>query len=166
LKRQTLFLHSGTEARFATGFQDFRDSWRPSSNWALTITTPGDLPATINQKAGTEAASGLEKAGQTKAAAAAYGALLERWPDNLPALMGFGNARYAAGDIKAASTAFRHAVTLYPTAAEAWNNLAVTLSDQGLRDEALAAAKRAVKLGGPHQAAARKTLADLAEGTS
>ena len=80
--------------------------------------------------------------------------------------MGFGNARYAAGDIKAASTAFRHAVTLYPTAAEAWNNLAVTLSDQGLRNEALAAAKRAVKLGGPHQAAARKTLADLAKGTS
>ena len=166
LKSRTLFLHSGKEARFASGFQDFEDSWRSSSNWGLTITAPGDLPATVDEKAGLEAANGLEKTGQTKPAAAAYGAILERWPDSLPALMGFGNARYAAGDIEAASTTFRHAVTLYPTAAEAWNNLAVSLSDQDRKDEALRAAKKAVRLGGPYQAAARKTLADLENGAS
>jgi tetratricopeptide (TPR) repeat protein len=166
LKSRTLFLHSGKEARFSTGFQDFEDSWRSSNNWGLTITKPSHLPATNSEQAWLEAANGLERAGQSRAAASAYGALLERWPDNLPALMGFGNARYAAGDVEAASTTFRHAVTLYPTAAEAWNNLAVSLSDQGRRAEALRAAKRAVKLGGPHQAAARKTLADLAKNAS
>ncbi len=166
LKSQTLFLHSGRKARFATGFQDFKDSWRLSKNWALITMRPGDLPATVDETVALEAANGLEIAGQSKAAAAAYGAIIERWPDSLPALMGFGNARYAAGDVKAASTTFRHAVTLYPTAAEAWNNLAVSLSDQGRRDEALTAAKRAVNLGGPHQAAARKTLADLAKSAS
>lgn len=166
MKSRTLFLHSGRKARFATGFQDFKESWRSSNNWALTTMRPGDLPATVDEATALEAANGLEVAGQSKAAAAAYGAIVERWHDSLPALMGFGNARYAAGDVRAASTAFRHAVTLYPTAAEAWNNLAVSLSDQGRKDEALTAAKRAVNLGGPHQAAARKTLADLAKSAS
>lgn len=166
LESRNMFLHSGSKPSFATGFHVFKDSWQSAGNWALTITTPSDLPATIDETTALEAANGLEKTGQTVSAAAAYGAILERWPDSLPALIGFGNARYAAGDINAASITFRHAVALYPTAAEAWNNLAVSLSDQGRQEEALQAAHKAVRLGGPHEAAARKTLADLEDDTS
>jgi Flp pilus assembly protein TadD len=132
-----------------------------SKNWALTISRPDRLTATLDQAAGLDAANGLEQAGQDDAAGIAYGALLGRWPDSLPALMGFGNARYAAGDVETAAKTFRHAVTLHPGAAEAWNNLAVSLEDRGRHEEALVAIKEAVRLGGPNEAIALKTLAEL-----
>lgn len=164
LERATLFLHSGREARQAMDFQAFEASWRSSENWALTVTRPDRLPSSLDQARGLEAANGLEQTGRDKAAAAAYGALLDRWPDSLPALMGFGNARYTAGDVGAARKTFRHAVTLHPNAAEAWNNLAVSLADEGKHEEALQAAKEAVRLGGPNETAAQRTLAELERG--
>ncbi len=161
LEEATLFLHSGREARHAMSFQAFKASWQSSKRWALTITRPDRLPPTLDQTDGLEAANGLEQAGRDEAAAMTYGALLDRWPDSLPALMGFGNTRYAAGDVGTARKTFRHAVTLHPNAAEAWNNLAVSLADEGQYEEALQAAKEAVRLGGPNKAAAQRTLAEL-----
>ena len=161
LEQATLSLHSGKTARLITSFSDFMASWRSSNNWALTITRPSRLPATLNLAEGLDAANGLEQARQGDAAGLAYGALLERWPDSLPALMGFGNARYAAGDVTSAQKAFRHAVALHPNAAEAWNNLAVSLGDEGRHEEALEAAREAVRLGGPNKTIALKTLAEL-----
>lgn len=164
LNSATLFLHSGRKARLATSFSDFEASWRSSKRWALTITRPDRLPATLQQADGLEAANGLEQAGEDDAATTAYGILLERWPDNLAALMGFGNARYAAGDVETAGKTFRHAVTLHPDAAEAWNNLAVSLAEQGRHEDAVQAAKEAVRLGGPSKAMAEQTLAELEAG--
>ncbi|MGI9508817.1 MAG: PA2778 family cysteine peptidase, partial [Geminicoccaceae bacterium] len=161
LESATLFLHSGKTARLATSFSDFEKSWQSSERWALTITRPNQLSATLDQGEGLEAANGLEQAGQADAATAAYGALLERWPDSLAALMGFGNARYAAGDVETAGKTFRHAVALHPKAAEAWNNLAVSLAEMGRLEDALDAAREAVRLGGPNKAAAEQTLAEL-----
>ena len=164
LDSATLFLHSGREARHATSFSAFERSWQPSERWALTVTLPDDLPVTASEAEALDAAHGLEQAGQTDAAANAYGALLERWPENLAALMGFGNARYAAGDVETAGQAFRQAVALHPEAAEAWNNLAVTLKDSERHEEALRAAEQAVRLGGPNREIALATLAELQHG--
>ena len=161
LESQTLFLHSGRTARFETRFSDFVASWQSSERWGLTVTRPDSLPSTVEQGSSVEAANGLEQAGQREAAARAYGAILERWPDSLAALMGFGNARYASNDVEAARKAFRQAVTLHPDAAEAWNNLAVTLSEEGRHEVAMEAAREAVRLGGPNKAVARKTLAEI-----
>ncbi|MEM9628242.1 MAG: PA2778 family cysteine peptidase [Pseudomonadota bacterium] len=164
LESATLFLHSGREARHALGFSAFEASWESSERWGLTVTRPDRLPKTVDRNEGLQAANGLERAGFASAAAATYGALLDRWPDNLPALMGFGNARYAAGDVENARKAFRHAVTLHPGAAEAWNNLAIALAEQGEQEKALSAAREAARLGGPNQAVAEKTLAELEAG--
>ncbi|MDH3659505.1 MAG: PA2778 family cysteine peptidase, partial [Alphaproteobacteria bacterium] len=161
LEEATLFLHSGRTEHLVTSFSDFLSSWRTSGQWALTITRPSQLSASLRQTDGLDAANGLEQAGRNEAAAMAYAAFLERWPDSLPALMGFGNARYAAGDVEMASKTFRHAVALHPKAAEAWNNLAVSLGDQGRHEEALLAVKEAVRLGGPNKPVALKTLAEL-----
>ena len=46
------------------------------------------------------------------------------------------------------STAFRSAVEHHPDYADAWNNLAQVLLDQGKRREAAAAIAKAVALGG------------------
>ncbi len=161
LKSRTLFLHSGKEAKFPLSFSAFEHTWSDSSFWGLTVTRPDQLPATAGEDAMLSAANGLEQSGMRDAATQAYGALLQRWPDSLPALMGWGNARYARGDHKAASQAFRHAVTLHPTAAEAWNNLAYSLLEQDRFDDAMDAAREAIRHGGPHQAAAKATLAEI-----
>ena len=161
LDRETIFLHSGKTEKLAMSFSAFDASWRSPGRWALTITPPKRLPKTLDRKAGLDAANGLEQAGQHKAAGLVFGALLDQWPGDLTALMGFGNARYAEGDIRAAHQTFRHAVTLHPAAAEAWNNLAVTLGSQGRYGEAVHAAHEAIRLGGPHQSTALQTLAEL-----
>jgi len=165
LDSATLFLHSGREQRFATSFSDFAASWQSSERWGLTVTMPNQLPLALDEVEGLKAANGLEQAGQNEAASMTYSALLDRWPSSLAALMGFGNARYALGDIETAQKTFRHAVALHPKAAEAWNNLAVSLADTGRDEEALRAAREAVRLGGPNKAAAQKTLSDLEAGT-
>ena len=161
LDRQTLLLRSGNEATLTLSFSSFEQSWIDSEFWGLTITRPGDLPATADETALLQAAGGLEQSDRGDDAALAYGAMLQRWPDNLPALMGWGNARYAGGDFKAASQAFRHAVTMHPDATEAWNNLAYSLMEQNRFSEAEHAARKAIQHGGPHQAAAEATLAEI-----
>lgn len=161
LENRTLFLHSGKQERFPLSFSAFERTWDDPAHWGLTVTRADHLPASANPVDILTAASGLEQVGQREAAALAYGALLQRWPDNLPALMGWGNARYASGDYRAAAQAFRHAVMLHPDAAEAWNNLAYSLLQQNRLEEALGAAKEAVNLGGPHRPAAKATLLEI-----
>jgi TolA-binding protein len=74
------------------------------------------------------------------------------------ARIGLGNARYAMRDLTGAAAAYRRATQEHPQAADAWNNLAQALHELGNRDAALAAARRAVSLGGPRQGAYRETL--------
>lgn len=161
LDNQMLRLHSGKDPRFPLAFSTFLNTWEGSDFWGLTVTRPDHHPKTGTEREILDAANGLEQAGRRDAAALAYGTLLQNQPKNLPALMGWGNSRYAEGDYLAASQAFRQAVTLHPEAAEAWNNLAYSLVEQSRLDEALSAAKEAVKRGGPHRAAARATLAEI-----
>lgn len=161
LDHQTLLLHSGKQAKLALSFSAFEQSWVDSKSWGLAVTRPDHLPATANEATLLRAATGLEQSGRGDDAALAYGAMLQRWPDNLPALMGWGNARYASDDFRAASQAFRHAVTLHPDATEAWNNLAYSLLEQERFDEAEQAARKAIQHGGPHRAAAEATLAEI-----
>ena len=93
----------------------------------------------------------------------AYAAALERWPDNLLARIGQGNASYSMRYLAAAEDAYREATRRHPEAADAWNNLAQTLLELGRRDEALAAAQRAVDTGGPHLPVYQETLRAITE---
>jgi tetratricopeptide (TPR) repeat protein len=112
------------------------------------------------------AAAGLERAGRATDAALAYDTILDRWPDSGAALIGRGNARYAAGDLKGAAVAYRAALVRHPTSATAWNNLADVLAKQGERAEAVIAARRAVALGGVHADTYRRTLAEIGGGSA
>ena len=71
-----------------------------------------------------------------KTIAATYDAALDRWPRNLAARIGLGNAAYARGDVQHAEKAYRQAALDHPESAIAFNNLA----------QALDAAHRAVSL--------------------
>ena len=77
--------------------------------------------------------------------------------------MGLGNAAYGAKDFAAAEAAYRRATLDHPAAPDAWNNLAQALFQLGRKDEALAAAQRAIDLGGARRAHYERTLRNIAE---
>ena len=75
--------------------------------------------------------------------------------------MGLGNTAYALGQLAQAEAAFRKATLAHPDSAAAYNNLAQALADQGKRDAALLAARKAVSLGGASLRAAQATLEQI-----
>jgi hypothetical protein len=161
LEAGEIVLRSGLEPRRVTLLPTFERTWARGDRWALVVLPPDQLPAAADELAVLRAASGLEQAGRMRAAAAAYAAIAERWPDSLAAWIGLGNTAYASQDLAAAEDAFRSATERHPEAAAAWNNLAHVLGEQGRRAEAIAAAERALHLGGPDAATYRATLREV-----
>lgn len=157
-----LVLRSGLEARRVMPLRTFERTWARAGYWGLVVLPPGELPVAADQLTILRAATGLEQAAKLEAAAAAYAAIAERWPDSLEAWIGLGNAAYAAGDLHGAEDAFRTAAKRHPHAPAAWNNLAHILGETGRRAEAVAAAQRAVDLGGPNATTYRATLREVA----
>ncbi|OPX40593.1 MAG: hypothetical protein B1H13_06710 [Desulfobacteraceae bacterium 4484_190.3] len=138
--------------------------WARSNRWGLLVLRPADLPVTADEKSYLAAVLGLEKARQWREAVNGYQTALRKWPGSLTALMGLGNSLYALGDLPQAEKAFRDAAHLYPTSGPAFNNLAQVLWKEGRREEALAAAEKAVALGGPLSATFQKTLEEIQSG--
>lgn len=155
-----LVLHSGLIADHRTALAKFERTWRRAEHWALVVLPPDRLPARSDELAVLRAANGLERVRRFSEAASAYNAMLQRWPGSAGAAIGLGNARYAAGDLAGAETAFRDAVARHPALAPAWNNLAHVLSKRGKREEALRAAQEAVRRDGT-SAAYRATLDEV-----
>jgi tetratricopeptide (TPR) repeat protein len=158
LESQRIVLRSGREPRLEMSLRTFEYTWKRSGYWAMLASPPRRVPASLSAPEYLGGVAKLEQIGQRDAARAAYGAALERWPDNLVAFMGLGNTSYAAGDLKAAEMAFRRATLAHPEAAAAHNNLAQTLAELGRYDEAAMEARTAVGLGGPLKEASLRTL--------
>jgi tetratricopeptide (TPR) repeat protein len=156
-----VILHSGPAARKRTPLRLFENTWARAGDWGLLVLNPGELPATAVEGKFVEAVIGLEKAKQPAAAVDGYRAALSRWPQNLAAMMGLGNSYYALGDLKNSEAAFRRAVALHPDSGAAWNNLADILLRQGVKCEALDAARKAIALGGPGEDTFQKTLEEI-----
>lgn len=145
LDRGEIVLHSATIRDHRTSLTRFEHTWRRASYWGLAVLPPGRLPARGDPLDVLRAAAAFERVHRYAEAAETYGAALRRWPDNLGAAMGLGNARYAAGDRLGAEAAFLAAVTLHPNSPAAWNNLAHVLAEAGERRAAIRAAKQAVE---------------------
>lgn len=158
LEAGEVFLRSGRRERVAYPLGFFEFLWQDAGHWAMLALAPGRVPATAGEADFAAAVAALERVGRLQEARAAYRALLERWPDSLTGLIGLGNTEYALGDPAAAERAFRRAVAAHPGVAPAHNNLAHALAALGRMEEAEAAARRAVALGGPMLAEAEKTL--------
>jgi len=163
LEARTLFLRSGTVESLEMSLDAFERTWARADRWALVVLPPDRLPATADQTAVLRAAAGLEQAGRPAEAAEAYAAIAERWPQNVTARIGEGNARFALAQYAPAEAAFRAALALEETSAPAWNNLAHALARQGRRDEAVAAAERALALGGGDSATYAATLQEVSQ---
>lgn len=162
LSREEIVLRSGTTARLTMSLTNFERTWARGGHWAMVALPPERLPASAEEKAYVAAVVALERV-SAEAARRAYSAALERWPHNLVARIGAGNAAYAMRDYAAAEAAYRQAVRDHPRAADAWNNLAQVLLRLGRKEEALDAAQRAVALGGPRLAQYQSTLEAISE---
>jgi hypothetical protein len=143
LAGRELLLRSGTTERLAIGLTPFEHTWARSGHWAFVAVPPGELPAAASEAEVTAASVAFERVAEAAAARRAYEAALARWPGNLTLAIGVGNTRYAAGDLGGAAEAFEAAAQRHDSAA-AWINLAELRLQQGRRDLAEAAARRAV----------------------
>ena len=155
--REEIILRSGTTRRLTMTLSTFERTWARGDHWAMVALPPDRLPATAIEADHVTTAAALERVSPA-AAQQAYAAALSRWPANLLARIGSGNAAYALGNLVAAESAYRRATLDHPQAADAWNNLAQVRLELGRKPEALDAAQRAVALGGPRLAQYRMTL--------
>lgn len=157
-QQNMMILRSGTRERHVMPIALFERTWRRGAYWAVRILRPGELPANADPQRYLEAVVPLEQLQAWGPVQEAYRSALTLWPDNLVALMGSGNSRYAAGDLPAAIAAFRRAVATHPHAAAAHNNLAYTLAEAGRLEEARHFAQRAIDLDGGANPEYRATL--------
>lgn len=160
LTREQIVLHSGLTADQRLPLAVFERTWARSAHWAMVATAPDRLPKTPTDETLVAAAAALERV-DVAAARRAYAALVERTPALYAAWMGLGNSAYALGDPAAAARAFARATQLQPQAADAFNNLALAQLANRHLDEARAAARRAVAIGGPRIERYRDTLAAI-----
>lgn len=147
LPARELVLHSGRTARKRVSLDSFARTWARGDRWAMVALPPGTLPASAERPTPlVKAAAGLERVERPAAAARAYAAILQRWPDSFAAAMGRGNALYALQRPADAARAFRRAIDIRADAPAAWNNLAYAERARGRGDAARAAARKAVQL--------------------
>jgi len=138
-----LILRSGTERRAILSLRTFEFTWARGGRWAIVVLPPGQLPSGALEADAVDAALGFGRVGTPADAARAWATVHRRWPANLVAAMGLGNALHATGDLAGAARAFEAAARQHDSAA-AWNNLASTRDSLGDRAAARAAAARAV----------------------
>jgi hypothetical protein len=161
LKTQEVIRRSGVRQRRPTPLPIFEKIWKHENYWAMVAVPPDRVPVTATETRYTSAVVALEKSGNVKNAFIAYNALLKRWPGSLAGQMGRGNSAYALHDLDTAEAAFRQATLDHADAASAFNNLAHVLAERGKFDDALAAAEKAVSLGGPLLTETQATLDEI-----
>jgi tetratricopeptide (TPR) repeat protein len=143
LAQREIVLRSGTVEREVMGFALFERTWARGAHWAFVASPPGQLPATATEVDAVQAAIAFERVAAPAQAARAYDAALVRWPRNLLATLGQGNARAAIGDLPGAASSFERAARAHDSAA-AWHNLAVMRWRLGEAEAARAAGERAL----------------------
>ncbi len=160
-ERKTIILRSGTTARKIMSFGVFEKTWARSEYWGILVLQPTQLPAVVVEQNYVTAVIGLERARRYREAVSGYRTALTRWPESLSARMGLGNSYYALGELKKSEAVFRETIQLHPEEGSAYNNLAQVFMEQGHYRDALAAAKKAVSLGGPLKAVYQETLTEI-----
>jgi tetratricopeptide (TPR) repeat protein len=161
LPRREIVLHTGTTERRATSLDAFERTWDRAGKWGVVTLPPDRLPAATDRQTILLAAAGLERADRYDAAVQAYEAIAKRWPYELVALIGQGNAWFSLERFDAAERAYRTVISRDPELAGVWNNLAHALHRQGRRDEAIEAARNALRNAKGDVTAYRDTLREV-----
>ena len=126
-----ILLHTDTRPAHGQPMRAFMNSWERADHWAMVMTAPDQLPATAQPLTWLSAASDLESTGRLSAAATAYEAALEAWPEEPAARFGLGNVAYQRGDHDQALNHFFQLTLSHPEFEPAWHNLGILLEELG-----------------------------------
>jgi tetratricopeptide (TPR) repeat protein len=146
LNAGVVILRSGVHARVLRPFALFEKTWQRADHWALAIVSVDTVPATAGADAYLDSVIGMEQVDRIETANRAYMTAVSRWPENLLAHTGLGNAAYAMGEYVAAEKAYRSALMIDPQKAEVWNNLAYALAQLGQHESSMGAISQALEL--------------------
>ena len=138
-----------------TKYNRIENAWKNGGNAAIVIRRKD--PATDALRV----AVTMEEKGQLDDAASEYRRILTDHPDSVVAWTNLGNVESRRGNPSAAEQAFRKALTLDASAADAMNNLAWLLYEQKRLEEAEPLARRAVETPAPDVWARLDTLARI-----
>lgn len=158
-------LRSGTHRRQLTRAATFYATWARAGRWSVVALTPGTMPAKPDMSRYVEAAAGLEAVGRIDAAAMAYQAAAERWPDAALPLLGVANVAAGEGDWARAEQLYRNVLAVDPRQTAALNNRAEALRHLGCADTArasLLAGAKTIPADDPLRPTVERTLAELA----
>lgn len=160
MAQRLVTLRSGTLHRLEMPMDEFDRTWAKSSRWSFVALPPGRTPASANEADYVAAAADFARV-TPALAVQAYQSALDAWPANLFARLALGNTAYRSRQLDEAQDHYRRATTAHPDSADAWNNLAQVLFEQGRQVEAAEAARRAVAIGGPRKDVYSRTLASI-----
>jgi tetratricopeptide (TPR) repeat protein len=146
LDEETIVLRSGTRERLVRSFSLFERTWQRAGHWSLAIVAPGQVPVTVDAESFLNTLIEFEQTSGSYPAYQGYLSAMKKWPSNVLARIGVGNTAYALGDYQESEDAYSDALQLSPEMAEAWNNLAYALAQQGKIDASLDAITNALKI--------------------
>ncbi|VAX06420.1 hypothetical protein MNBD_GAMMA25-1876 [hydrothermal vent metagenome] len=127
LEQGEIILRSGTIKRYVINLSTFEQTWRRTDYWARVVVAADKIPVTATALKFIKAVNALETSGHIETAAQAYRKAATRWPQNITVLQAWGNSEFEQGAFAEAESAFRQAITVNPTTASVWNNLAYVL---------------------------------------
>lgn len=130
LTEKKIILHSGNHPYIKVDISDFEYTWKLADNWGLVVLSPDKLSASATETDHVKAAVVLEQIKKSDDATASYQRILEKWPDNLVALIGASNSAYQNGNRREAVRLLKHAVNVHPESVAAKNNLTIALSEK------------------------------------
>lgn len=160
LKRQTITVHSGTQADQPWSLTQFENLWARGQHWGIVAIPPAsEVPSFASEATYVSAVVDVEHTAGSAVAYPAYGESLTRWPTNLTALIGLGTYAYSQHHWEQALHWFGLAVQQHPDSPVAANNYAQTLLDSGDPVAALPWAEKAIALRGG--SAAEDTLQQI-----
>lgn len=161
LEHAELILRSGLEQRHVVPMKVFERTWARADYWAVVILPASELPQTATESRYLETIVTLEQGKQYETSKRAYKTALTRWPESVPAMMGLANSYYALNEFNLAAATYQYITAMQPNSADAFNNLADTLSQLQRFEDARVAARRAVELGGKRKDVYLQTLKEV-----
>lgn len=158
-RTDTVWVHSDTRPYQPVRGEDFRRWWDRANRWTLLVCPPQRITWRLNAAEHNDLGLFFETRGQLATAAGHYRWAAELERTNSYYFVNLGNALLKQRLLREAISAYRRAVAIAPSNADALNNLAYAYAEAGVHlDEAAQLCEQAIRLNPAHRAYYLDTL--------
>jgi hypothetical protein len=126
-----VYLNTADKRDLAMAAPEFLRTWDWGGRWAMVVLNPGQMPAWVDLARYTEALLAFEEVAGPEAAAPAWHAALERWPQAPGPYLALGNRAYLEGNLAIAADYFARGLRRNGSDPALGNNLASVLGELG-----------------------------------